>query len=89
MEMNVKLASAAEELRALLDAAVDAIIVIDSRGHIETFNQAAEQMFGFPAAEILGKNVSLLMPEPDRSAHDDYLRRYNLTGEARHHRHRP
>jgi|SRR5688572_9445656 len=81
--MNERLVSAAEELRALLDAAVDAIIVIDSRGHIETFNKAAEQMFGFPASEILGKNVSLLMPEPDRSAHDDYLRRYNLTGEAR------
>jgi two-component system sensor kinase FixL len=78
-----RLASAAEELRALLDAAVDAIIVIDSRGHIETFNKAAEQMFGFSAPEILGKNVSLLMPEPDRGAHDDYLRRYNLTGEAR------
>jgi two-component system sensor kinase FixL len=78
-----KLASAAEELQALLDAAVDAIIVIDSRGHIETFNQAAEQIFGFSAAEILGKNVSLLMPEPDRSAHDGYLRRYNLTGAAR------
>jgi len=78
-----RLASAAQELRALLDAAVDAIIVIDSHGHIETFNQAAEQTFGFSATEILGKNVSLLMPEPDRSAHDGYLRRYNLTGEAR------
>ncbi len=78
-----ELASATEELRALLDAAVDAIIVIDSRGNIETFSKAAEQMFGFPASEILGKNVNLLMTEPDRSAHDDYLRRYNLTGEAR------
>jgi two-component system sensor kinase FixL len=81
--MDKRSVSAAEELRALLDAAVDAIIVIDSRGHIETFNKAAEQMFGFSAPEILGKNVSLLMPEPDRSTHDDYLRRHNLTGEAR------
>ena len=78
-----RLASAAQELRALLDAAVDAIIVIDSHGHIERFNQAAERMFGFTAAEILGRKVSLLMPEPDRSAHDGYQRRYNLTGEAR------
>jgi two-component system sensor kinase FixL len=78
-----RVASAAEELHALLDAAVDAIIVIDGRGHIEKFNRAAEQMFGFSAAEILGKNVALLMPEPDRSAHDAYLRRYNLTREAR------
>ncbi len=76
-------ASAAQELRALLDAAVDAVVVIDSRGHIETFNRAAEQMFGFAAAEILGQNVSLLMPEPHRSAHDDYLRRYHATGQAR------
>jgi two-component system sensor kinase FixL len=76
-------ASAAEDLQALLDAAVDAIVVIDGGGHIEKFNQAAEQMFGFSVEEILGKNVALLMPEPDRSAHDCYLRRYNLTGEAR------
>ena len=77
------LAGPEEELRALLDAAVDAIIVIDSRGHIETFSKAAERMFGYSAEEILGKNVNLLMPEPDRSAHDGYLRRYELTGEAR------
>jgi two-component system sensor kinase FixL len=77
------LAGPEEELRALLDAAVDAIIVIDSRGHIETFSNAAERIFGYSAEEILGKNVNLLMPEPDRSAHDGYLRRYELTGEAR------
>jgi len=77
------LAGPEEELRALLDAAVDAIIVIDSRGRIETFSKAGEQMFGYSAGEILGKNVNLLMPEPDRSAHDGYLRRYELTGEAR------
>ena len=78
-----ELAGPAEDLRALLDAAVDAIIVIDSRGHIETFSKAAQRMFGYSAGEILGKNVNLLMPEPDRSAHDGYLRRYELTGEAR------
>ncbi|HSD73704.1 MAG TPA: PAS domain-containing protein, partial [Steroidobacteraceae bacterium] len=49
---------AAQDLRALLDAAVDAVIVIDARGRIETFNRAAEQMFGFSAAEILGQNVN-------------------------------
>jgi two-component system, LuxR family, sensor kinase FixL len=81
--MDERVESAAEELRALLDAAVDAIIVIDDRGHIETFNRAAEQMFGFTAAEVLGRNVSLLMPEPDRSAHDGHLHRYSLTGRAR------
>ncbi len=73
---------AARELRALLDAAVDAVIVIDARGLIETFNRAAEKLFGFAASEVLGQNVSLLMPEPDRSAHDSYLQRYLTTGEA-------
>jgi two-component system sensor kinase FixL len=74
--------SAAQELRALLDAAVDAVVVIDSHGRIETFNRAAEQMFGFSAEEILGSNVSLLMPEPHRSEHDAHLRRYLATGQA-------
>jgi two-component system, LuxR family, sensor kinase FixL len=72
-----------QELRALLDAAVDAVVVIDGTGHIESFNRAAEKLFGFTAAEVLGKNVSMLMPEPDRSAHDGYLKRYLATGEAR------
>ncbi len=74
---------AAQELRALLDAAVDAVIVIDSRGRVETFNRAAEQMFGYAVADVLGRNVNMLMPEPDRSAHDTYLHRYLTTGQAR------
>ena len=74
---------AAPEWKALLDAAVDAIIVIDHRGRIETFNSAAEVIFGFSAEEVLGKNVSLLMPEPDRSGHDDYIRNYLETGNAK------
>jgi len=70
------------EWKALLDAAVDAIIVIDSEGRVETFNSAAEVIFGFSAREILGKNVSLLMPEPYRSEHDGYIRSYLETGNA-------
>ena len=74
---------AAPEWKALLDAAVDAIIVIDHRGRIETFNSAAEVIFGFSAQNVLGKNVSLLMPEPYRSGHDDYIRNYLETGNAK------
>ncbi len=71
------------EWKALLDAAVDAIVVIDHKGRIETFNAAAEVMFGFSAEEVYGKNVSLLMPEPYKSKHNDYIRTYLDTGNAR------
>jgi two-component system sensor kinase FixL len=74
---------AASEWKALLDAAVDAIIVIDHKGRIETFNSAAEVIFGFNAQDILGKNVSLLMPEPYKGEHDDYIRNYLETGNAK------
>ena len=67
---------------ALMDAAVDAIIIIDGGGTILRFNRAAQRMFGYPADFILGKNVNILMPEPDRSRHDDYLGRYLETGQA-------
>jgi len=66
--------------RAIVNAAVDGMIVIDSRGRIEAFNAAAERMFGYTEAKVLGQNVSLLMPEPDRSQHDGYLDQYVQTG---------
>lgn len=71
------------ELRALFDAAVEGIIVIDQKGMITAFNRAAERLFGYEATEIIGRPVNVLMPEPDRSAHDSYLARYLQTGEAR------
>lgn len=70
-------------LNALLDAAVDAIIVIDHQGRIETFNTAAERLFGYSAAEALGHNVRLLMPEPYRGQHDRYLQDYLRTGQRK------
>ncbi len=81
MTGNLPMASA--ELRALLDAAVDAIVVIDHEGRILTFNAAAERLFGYDSAAVVGQPVDLLMPEPHRSSHAGYLRRYLDTGEAR------
>ncbi|MBP2311318.1 PAS domain-containing hybrid sensor histidine kinase/response regulator [Azospirillum soli] len=69
--------------RAILEAAVDGIITIDEQGRIESFNRAAERIFGYTAAEVLGRNVSMLMPPPYRQAHDDYLKNYLTTGQAR------
>lgn len=71
-----------EQLQGLLDAAIDAVIIIDDRGCIETFNRAAEQLFGFSQGEIIGQNVSRLMPEPHRARHDEYIGRYLQTGIA-------
>ena len=62
-----------------MNAAVDAIIVIDQNGRIEIFNKAAEEVFGYVASEILGENVSRLMPEPDSSSHDQYLNNYHTS----------
>ncbi len=70
-------------LRAILDTAVDAIITIDERGIVENANLAVERLFGYPPAELLGRNVSILMPSPHREQHDEYLARYIRTGEAR------
>ncbi|ONF97058.1 sensor histidine kinase [Sphingomonas jeddahensis] len=70
-------------LRSLLDTVPDAIVVIDDRGLVRDFSPAAERMFGWDTDEIRGHNVSMLMPDPYRSAHDDYLQRYYRTGEKR------
>ncbi|MEQ1702656.1 MAG: PAS domain S-box protein [Ilumatobacteraceae bacterium] len=64
----------------LLDAAVDGMIVIDARGVIEAFNPSSERIFGYAAAEVIGQNVSMLMPSPDREQHDQYLERYRRVG---------
>jgi len=70
-------------LRSILETVPDAMIVIDERGYILSFSSAAERMFGYKEDEVLGENVSMLMPSPDRERHDGYLERYLRTGERR------
>lgn len=67
-------------LAAIIDAVAEPIITIDEAGIITTFSRSAEAVFGYAASEVLGQNLKLLMPEPDRSKHDAYLRRYRETG---------
>lgn len=68
-------------LRSILDTVPDAMIVIDERGIIQSFSSAAERLFGYSGPEAIGRNVSVLMPEPDRTRHDAYLARYRSTAE--------
>jgi two-component system sensor kinase FixL len=70
-------------LRAVIETAVDGIITIDERGTVESFNAAAEQLFGYTAAEVIGHNVRLLMPAPYREEHEGYIARYCTTGEKK------
>jgi two-component system, LuxR family, sensor kinase FixL len=73
----------AAHLQSILDTVPDAMIVIDERGIIRSFSLAAERLFGYVAADVLGKNIKLLMPSPYREDHDGYLDRYLQTGEKR------
>jgi len=70
-------------LRSILDTVPDAMVVIDEKGFVQSFSTAAERLFGYGAAEVIGRNVTLLMPSPYREAHDGYLERYLRTGERR------
>ncbi len=70
-------------LHSIIDTAIDGIITIDNRGKVESINPAGLKLFGYREEEIIGKNISVLMPEPDKSAHDGYLQRYERTREKR------
>ncbi|MEE8321264.1 MAG: PAS domain S-box protein, partial [Gammaproteobacteria bacterium] len=72
-----------KRLYAILDNAGEGIISIDTTGVIRSFNQAAESIFGYTARQVVGRNVSALIPLPDRKHHDDYIKRYLATGEAK------
>ena len=73
----------AAHMKSILDTIPDAMIVIDERGTMQSFSAAAERLFGYSAAEVLGENVKMLMPAPYRESHDGYLQRYENTGERR------
>ncbi len=70
-------------LRAIVETSPDGLITIDQKGIIQSFNPAAQKMFGYRADQVIGRNVSCLMPSPDRERHDGYLARYLRTGEKR------
>jgi two-component system, LuxR family, sensor kinase FixL len=70
-------------LQSILDSVPDAMVVINERGLIQSFSSAAERLFGFNAADVVGKNVKILMPSPYHEDHDGYVERYLRTGERR------
>jgi two-component system, LuxR family, sensor kinase FixL len=70
-------------LRSILNSVPDATVVIDEKGIVQSFSAAAERLFGYKESAVIGKNVSVLMPQPYRDEHDRYLQRYLATGEKR------
>jgi two-component system sensor kinase FixL len=83
VEIEDALRKSEERVRSIVESAVDAIVVIDDRGLIQAFNPSAERLFGYPASDVLGRNVSMLMPSPDREQHNGYLQHYLTTGEQK------
>jgi len=81
--MQAHLVAREAHLRSILDTVPEAMVVIDESGTITSFSAAAERLFGFKTGEVIGHNVKMLMPEPDRGAHDGYMERYLETGERR------
>ena len=71
------------KINAIIQAAVDGIITIDTRGMIEMVNPAAARLFGYDPEELFGRSINMLMPEPDKSLHDSYMHNYEVTGKRR------
>ncbi|WP_234884980.1 hybrid sensor histidine kinase/response regulator [Rhizobium rhizogenes] len=81
--IQADLAEREAHLRSILATVPESMVVIDEGGTIASFSSAAEKLFGYSAEEVYGKNVRMLMPSPDREAHDGYLSHYLTTGERR------
>ena len=77
--MDSTLRDLSARLQAVIDTAIDGIITISDRGVVESMNDSAAHLFGYDKQEVVGHNISMLMPEPDQSAHDGYLQRYHET----------
>ncbi len=71
-----------DAVQAVLDAAVDGVVLIDHRGLIRAFNRGAERLFGYAASEVLGRNVGMLMSEAEAARHDEHIARYLESGVA-------
>src|SRR5215204_6005610 len=72
-----------ERMRSVVNHVIDGIITIDEFGMVTTFNPAAERLFGYPALQVIGQNVRMLMPEPYHGQHDGYIGNYKATGKAK------
>jgi len=83
VQIEEALRKSEERVRSIVESAVDGIVVIDDRGSIQAFNPSAERLFGYSVSEVLGRNVSMLMPSPDRERHDGYMQHYIRTGEQK------
>ncbi|MBT5660238.1 MAG: EAL domain-containing protein, partial [Rhodospirillaceae bacterium] len=82
MKVQADLKERSERVRIVMENVADGIVTIDEKGFVESFNRAAEEMFGYKPQEVIGKKVNMLMPEKDGLRHDSYLKKYFETGEA-------
>ena len=79
VQLDERLRASEARWRAVIESAVDGIVVIDAQGHIEAFNPATERLFGHREPDVVGRNVNMLMPSPYHEEHDGYLGHYHFS----------